>query len=120
MTAICCDQCFQIIASKDVQAAQLWLSLCAYFVKFEGIFKLRETHVPQAIKHFKHLESLGFITTADGLESVSVRVNGYDIVHTDEEEVCLNAFCLDANRHSDSWENWIKTQWATPKDDPPN
>jgi hypothetical protein len=103
MTAVCCNQCFHTIASNDAPAAKLWLDLCAYFVKWEGNFKLRENRVPGVIKHFRNLEKMGFISTADGPDSVVVRVNGYDIILVEEQEMCLDTFCLDREKHQSEW-----------------
>lgn len=103
MTAVCCNLCFHSIATKDAPAAKLWLDLCAYFVKLEGTFQLRENRVPGIIKHFKSLENMGFITTVDGPEAVTVRVNGYDVIELEDEEMCLDTFCLDREKHESSW-----------------
>lgn len=100
-TAVCCNQCFESIARKDPMAAHLWLDLCAYFVKLEGLFKLRETRVPWTIPQFRNLEILGFISTADGQDGVIVRVNGYDII--EDGDLCLDTFCLDREEHKSSW-----------------
>lgn len=106
MTAVCCNQCFHSIATQDAPAAKLWLDLCAYFVKWEGNFKLRENRVPGVIKHFKSLEKMGFITTADGPDAVTVRVNGYDVIlmdEVDDQRECIDTFCLDREKHKSSW-----------------
>lgn len=103
MTAFCCQQCFQSITTVDQEASKLWIQLCAYFVKFGGIFKLRENRVPGIIKHFRNLEKLGFISTADGPDAVSIIVNGYDIVEVDTDQICVDTFCLDRSKHESSW-----------------
>lgn len=102
-SAICCNECFKNIAQKDTRAARLWLDLCAYFVKLEGVFKLKETKIPWTISHFRNLEKLGFISTSDGPDAVNVRVNGYGIIEIDDEEMCLDTFCIDREEHSKLW-----------------
>jgi hypothetical protein len=103
MTAVCCNQCFHHIASNDAPAAKLWLDLCACFVRWEGQLKVKENRVPGVIKHFRSLEKLGYISTADGPDAVSIRVNGYDIIEVEKEKMCLDTFCLDREKHSSSW-----------------
>jgi len=103
MTAVCCSQCFDFIARKDTTAAKLWLDACAFCVKFEGIFKLKENRVPHTIKHFRCLEELGFITTADGDDAVKVRVNGYDIMEMAGIPEGMDTFCIDREEHKAQW-----------------
>jgi len=101
MTAVCCNQCFQSIAKGNTTAARLWLDSCAFFVKLQGIYLLRETRIPDTIKYMKYLEELGYITTADGLEGVKVRVNGYDVMEANND--FLETFCLQRQEHQSEW-----------------
>lgn len=103
MTAVCCSQCFDFIARKNTTAAKLWLDACTFCVKFEGIFKLKETRIPNAIKHFRCLEELGFISTADGDDAVKVRVNGYDVLEMEDMEGGVDTFCINREEHKQQW-----------------
>lgn len=103
MAAICCSECFEHIARKDSAAARLWLDLCDYFVKFSGNFKLREHNVPATIQHFKSLESLRFLDTLDGPESVVIRMNGHEVLESGEQGINLDTFCIDRHQHVGTW-----------------
>jgi hypothetical protein len=75
---LCCDECFGIIASRNVNAAKLWLELCEIRVKRE-IFAL-VTKNPQ---NLRILEILGFVVTTETKNFILVKVNGlrYDRVN---------------------------------------
>ncbi len=103
MTAVCCNQCFYEISQKDSTSARMWLDLCAHYVQLEGNFKLRETRVPWLISSFRLLEKLGYISTNDGPDAIDIRVNGYDIYDVEEDQLCLETFCIDRNKHHSSW-----------------
>lgn len=103
MMVLCCNECFKEIAQKDSGAAKMWLDLCAHYVQNEGRLLLRENRVPWTIPLFKTLERLGFISTVDGLDAVSIRVNGYDIIENDENEKVLETFCINRKCHSEPW-----------------
>ena len=102
-TAVCCNQCFEVIVKKDTTAGKLWLDLCAYFVKLGGVFFLNESRVPSIIQHLRNLEMFGYITTADGEDAVKLRVNGYDIIEIENENRCLDTFCINREEHFSSW-----------------
>ena len=97
MTVVCCTQCYNDIARLDAKAARMWLDLCRSFVEAGGILKMRETRVPWCIPHFKNLEIMGYVLSADAPE-ILVRVNGYDIIELEENE-CLETFCMDREKH---------------------
>lgn len=101
MTVVCCNKCYESMNKIDASAARLWLDLCAYSIKFQGVFKLREERVPGVIRFFRQLEQHGYILTADGEEAVRVRVNGYGVIN--ENEVLLDSFCLDREAHHEDW-----------------
>ena len=103
MTALCCNECFLKISTIDSVAANIWLDMCAHFIKWEGNFHLTENRIPHIIKHIRSLEKLGFITTLDGLDAVTVRVNGYEIVEEKDSRGCLEVFCINKEAHSDFW-----------------
>lgn len=95
---LCCSHCFESIKDKyNLELANLWLEMCKHFIQYSGIFKLRETRVPWLIHQIRTLEKLGYITTCDGLEAVSIRVNGYEVMIADDKT--LEMFCLDQNEH---------------------
>ena len=104
MTAVCCNQCFTRIAKKDTKAARLWSDICAFFVKLDGNFILRESKVPWVIPQFKLLEKLGYILTADSEDGVKVRVNGYDVLEMEDHPDYKDTFCLDREAHFESWQ----------------
>ena len=101
MTAVCCDLCFRKISHIHRQTAELWLDLCASFVKFEGKMTLAESRIPWAVPLMRNLEKHGYITTCDGKETVQVRVNGYDKVECVHD--CLETFCINRMEHDISW-----------------
>lgn len=103
MTAICCNQCFESIVQRAPVAGKIWLDLCNSSVENDGILSLRETRVPWCIPAFRLLEKLGYITTADGLEAIRIRVEGYDVIEDEINGMCLETFCIDRDGHSSRW-----------------
>lgn len=64
---------------------------------------MRESRVPNSIIHFKCLEEMGFILTADGDNAVKVRVDGYEAIEIDAACNYLDTFCIDRENHSRNW-----------------
>ncbi|MFI0477762.1 MAG: hypothetical protein ACH349_01365 [Candidatus Rhabdochlamydia sp.] len=77
---LCCDECFNLLAKRSVDAACLWLDLCE-IQKSCKVFGLKVEDDP----YFQLLECLGFITTTDALSLIIVKVHG-------REEDGLGAF----------------------------
>lgn len=97
---MCCSDCYKNIANQNMSVASLWLDLCAYAVKLNGNFLLRESRVPWKISAFRMLEKMGYILTADGHE-VQVRVNGHDTIDLNEKS--FETFCIDRKVHKCKW-----------------
>lgn len=68
---LCCDQCFDLLAKRSVDAASLWLDLCE-IQKTCRIFALKV----EDSDYFQLLECLGFITTTDTLDLIIFKVHG--------------------------------------------
>ena len=66
---ICCDRCFEMIASRSTSAARLWIDLCNIYSE----------HCPlkmDDVSTLRILELLGFVLTSEDPEFVQVKVNG--------------------------------------------
>lgn len=95
MKAVCCSQCFEFIASHDHDAANLWLILCRFFTQ-NGPMGLREERVPEAVGCLRKLEEMHYVSTADGLDCVSIKVNG--LLKFDLEET-VYTYCIKREDH---------------------
>lgn len=80
---LCCDDCFEIIASQSTNAARWWMDLCKIQASCQCFaLKVHDN------KEFNLLERLGFITTTDLPEHIVIKVHGL----TREEEG--DFFCI--------------------------
>lgn len=103
MTVTCCSECYRFISNIDQKASELWINLCTTFVKFEGNFTVVESLAPWQHPQLKKLEELGYITTADKADGANVRVNGYEIMELTNDDLCLETFCIQREKHLASW-----------------
>lgn len=96
MTALCCSACIDRLSEKSVEAAQIWVHICQYYVD-RGPIGLKEWVHPEVIPFFKLLEEMGYIVTMDGMELIHLRIIGHDknTVHPDSKD----SFCIDRVIH---------------------
>lgn len=72
--ALCCDDCFHLIAKRNSTAASLWLDLCQ-LEKTYNIFGLRMDDFP----NLRLLETMGLLVSTDTDELIIIKVNGKKI-----------------------------------------
>ena len=70
--AVCCEHCLELIAREKPGCARIWMMLCAS--QRNGIV----SDVPDMINfRLSYLEKMGFITTTDQKDTLSVKVHGH-------------------------------------------
>lgn len=105
MRVLCCQACHLNIQMHHINTAEVWVCLCANFVKLGGIMRLREEKKPNVIAALKFLEKYGYITTADGdsEKGIYINVNGYGVIEEEDTYEILDSFCINREKHS-NWE----------------
>lgn len=89
---VCCDECFRTVGQRSGQAARLWINLCNARRVKGPVFEVYDSDLPE----LRTLELLGYITTTETANSLSVKVNGY---HVSESSAAF--FCLNCEEHEE-------------------
>lgn len=76
--ALCCDDCFAMLAKNNTKIARLWMDLCEAQCRY-GIFGLVSSDTTPSLVF---LERLGFILTTDTRDLIIVKVR----VERDEDD----------------------------------
>lgn len=87
---ICCEKCFEEIGKKNTRAARLWMDFCAVRLEKGSPVLLENQDFPE----LRVLETLGFLTSTDLQDSLSVRINGH--MNTEDGD---HFFCAREGRH---------------------
>jgi hypothetical protein len=97
-----CNKCYDAVMQQYNSAtAELWVATCELFIRYNGIYRHKESRVPWLIGDMRNLEEMGFISSCDELDAVLIRANGMNIEdYQDERKV---VFCNDSMSHRSDW-----------------
>ena len=99
---ICCAECYNFIANRSKRCAEIWTDLCAYTTLSLGDLRLKEERVKGYRKYFRFLEAYKFLTSADHIESIRLKVLGRELYPSRDGDE-WDSYCTNREAHKTQW-----------------